>query len=1227
MENLEATFEEHESSTIVEEDDLYEAIEEDIEQGVEEDEEDDVHLSLENKVRYEAFEEGRVDEDEALIEHTGVAANFEQMTLETLLAGHAPQNHDEGVFDEGVFDEAALDEAVTGKILPGFRLKRLEVFNWGTFNNRVWTLNLDGRNALLTGDIGSGKSTIVDAITTLLVPSNRVAYNKAAGAEMKERNLRSYVLGFYKSERNESTGSTKPVSLRDHNSYSVILGVFHNAQSDQTVTLAQVFWIKESQNQPAKFFVGSEQELSIEKHFSRFGVDIANLRKKLRAIDIEVFDSFPQYGAWFRRRFGIDSEQALELFHQTVSMKSVGNLTDFVRSHMLEPFDVASRIEALIQHFDDLNLAHEAVQKAARQVQLLEPIVADCEQHKKLSDNVEELRGCRDALKPYFSKLKLDLLGEKITQLTEEYNRQDARVARLEEQHDTLQSQSRELEANIKENGGDRIERLTDEIRANEKEIAKRRSKSDSYADLLTKLGLSPAQNQESFFNQTKEFSILKEAKSDEEAHLQNELTEATMNFRQGNEACRELRSEIESLKLRQNNIPSSQLALRKALVQSLNLSEDEFPFAGELIQVREEERDWEGSAERVLHGFALSLLVPENHYSAVVDWVEKTHLRGRLVYYRVRQPSQTDVPSSPQNSLVRKLSIKADADYFYDWLEQELIRRFDYACCDTQDQFKREKFALTRAGQIKSSGERHEKDDRHRIDDKSRFVLGWSNKQKIAALETEAKQKEAQQAQLGKRISEITSEQAVIRMCLNALTRLEEYTDYQDIDWSTLALYVDKLIQEKRELESSSNVLKQLTEQLDKLISDLKSIKQKFDESKDIRSRIDQNKLNAQEQYRTTQEFLEEPDNQQCFVRFDRLGQMQKDCIGEQVVTIASCDTHERSMRSWLQDRIDLDDKKIRVLTERVINKMSEYQAEFTLETQEVDVSIASANEFKTMLEALKSDDLPRFQTKFKKLLNEQTINEIANFQSQLAKEREVIKERISFINESLTKLDYNSGTYISLLAENTQDADIRDFQAEIRACTEGSFTGSDDSQYSESKFLQVKTIIERFRGREGQTDYDKRWTARVTDVRNWFNFAASERWREDDTEHEHYSDSGGKSGGQKEKLAYTILAASLAYQFGLDRGSRTRSFRFVVIDEAFGRGSDESTQYGLKLFGSLNLQLLVVTPLQKIDVIEPHVLSVGFVHNDQGNSSKIRNLSIAEYRAEKAKSLEDNA
>ena len=343
----------------------------------------------------------------------------------------------------------------------GFRLHQLEVLNWGTFDKRVWRYNLEGRNGLLTGDIGSGKSTLVDAITTLLVPAHRVAYNKAAGADARERSLRSYVLGHYKSERNEVTGSARPVALRDASSYSVILGVFRNEGYDQAVTLAQVFWLKDPQGQPARLFVATERAMNIAEDFAHFGSDISALRKKLRASGCELFDSFPPYCAWFRRRFGIEHEQALELFHQTVSMKSVGNLTDFVRSHMLEPFDVGSRIEALIRHFDDLDRAHQAVLKTKRQVELLTPLVEDGRRHSALVSEIQGWRDGRDALHPYFAGLKVELLDRRLKLLEEDASRFDVQLERLGAQREAERTEIAKLERNLRENGGKSADCLT----------------------------------------------------------------------------------------------------------------------------------------------------------------------------------------------------------------------------------------------------------------------------------------------------------------------------------------------------------------------------------------------------------------------------------------------------------------------------------------------------------------------------------------------------------------------------------------------------------------------------------------------------------------------------------------------------------------------------------------------------------------------------------------------
>ena len=1105
--------------------------------------------------------------------------------------------------------------------LSGFRLHRLEVFNWGTFDARVWALNPDGKNALLTGDIGSGKSTLVDAVTTLLVPAHRIAYNKAAGADNKERTLRSYVLGHYKSERNEASGAAKPVALRDHNSYSVILGVFHNAGYVQTVTLAQVFWMTERQGQPARFFVCAERALSIAADFAHFGSDIAQLRKKLRGQSAEVFDSFPPYGAWFRRRFGIENEQALELFHQTVSMKSVGNLTDFVRSHMLEPFDVAPRITALIGHFDDLNRAHEAVVKAKRQVELLSPLVADCERHSMLVSQVDELRACREALRPYFAGLKLGILKKRIASLTDEWGRQDTQIKRIEELCDAQRVREGELKQSIADNGGDRLERLAVEIRQKDQERQARERKALRYAELVRAVGESPFSDESGFLSQRQRFSALNVAVKETETKLQNQEKELEFSFRQSKQEYDDLTAEINSLKARRSNIPTEQVAMRTALCKALGMLEADVLFAGELLQVRDDGRDWEGAAERLLRNFGLSLLVPDEHYAEVADWVDRTHLRGRLVYFRIRQSSREELPSLHRDSLARKLAIKPDSP-FYDWLEREITHRFNVACCATQEQFRRETRAITRAGQIKAPGERHEKDDRHRLDDRSRYVLGWTNTAKIAALEAKAKKLEMNLGELGSLIGKIQAEQNALKDRLTALSKLDEYADFHELDWQSLAVEVAQLTDEKQRLESASDVLKQLAEQLNEVITALKDTEAQLEEHKDKRSKTEQKKTDAEALRVQTQAVLDEPSTAAHSAFFERLDTVRSEALGEHLLTVESCDNREREMRDWLQKQIDNESRKLSHLGERIVKAMTSYKEEFKLETSEVDASINAAFEYRSMLDSLQADDLPRFEARFKELLNENTIREVANFQSQLARERETIKERIAHINKSLTQIDYNTGRYIVLEAQPTPDADIRDFQTELRACTEGALTGSDDTQYSEAKFLQVKYIIERFRGREGLSEQDRRWATKVTDVRSWFVFAASERWREDGNEYEHYSDSGGKSGGQKEKLAYTILAASLAYQFGLEWGAvRSRSFRFVVIDEAFGRGSDESAQYGLRLFAQLNLQILIVTPLQKIHIIEPFVSSVGFVQNEEGRASKLRNLSIEEYRAEKAR------
>jgi len=1117
--------------------------------------------------------------------------------------------------------QSQLLDFSAGDERAGFRLHRFEVYNWGTFHHRVWTLTPGGDNSLLTGDIGSGKSTLVDALTTLLVPAQRITYNKAAGADTKERSLRSYVLGYYKSERGDSGLSAKPVALRDHNSYSVVLGHFHNEGYGQDVTLAQVFWSKDPQGQPERFYVIGDGLLAIARDFAGFGSDLNALRKRLREQPhVELFNHFPPYAAAFRRRFGIDNEQALELFNQTVSMKSVGNLTDFVRGHMLEAFPVEERIEALIRHFEDLDRAHQAVLKAKRQIAALEPLVADVGRHGEVASEAERLKRCREALRPWFASRKAELLRQRLERLDRDLEALDSRIGQLGERRTHQLGERDDLKRAIAENGGDRLERLKSEIADLGNRQQERRRRADDYERLLAPLELAPARDEAGFRENQRAVEQLSDELEQERADAQNALTEATVAFREVKRQHEEVEKELASLRRRRSNIPAAMLALREHLCEATGLPADSLPFAGELIQVRAEERDWEGAAERLLRSFGLSLLVPDTHYRTVAQWVDRTHLRGRLVYYRVRDIRDTGMPELHPDSLVRKLAIRPESA-FYPWLEQELARRFDYACCAELDQLRRERKAITRAGQIKAAGERHEKDDRYPIDDRSRYVLGWSNEAKIRTLEERAADLARHGQALGKKIADAEATQKRLQDRADLLSRIQVYQDFRELDWRPLTLQIQRLEEERQALAEASDRLRTLQQQLEALDGEIGQTDEALTAARDERSRKQERHEQATRLRDEESALLEATPEEVRTEYFPRLEAMRKEALGDKRLTVESCDSSEREMRDWLQIRIDAEEKRLRRLGERIVDAMRRYQSDWPLDTREVDVSIEAGEEYRQMLEQLRADDLPRFEARFRELLKENTIREVAAFQGRLNRERELIHERIGTINRSLHEIDYNPNRYIKLLAEPTPDPEVREFREHLRACTEGTITGDGEEQYSESKFLQVQNIIERFRGRDGLSELDRRWSRKVTDVRNWFVFSASECWREDDTEYEHYSDSGGKSGGQKEKLAYTVLAASLAYQFGLEWGAqRSRSFRFVVIDEAFGRGSDESARYGLDLFQRLNLQLLIVTPLQKIHIIEPYVASVAYVHNEGGHESMVRNLSIEEYRAERA-------
>ncbi|MGA2766069.1 MAG: SbcC/MukB-like Walker B domain-containing protein [Spirochaetia bacterium] len=1105
-----------------------------------------------------------------------------------------------------------MNELVLGNGPDGFRLELVELYNWGTFGREVWRFPTERKNALVTGEIGSGKSTLVDAITTLLYPHHRITYNKAAGAERRERTIRGYILGEYKSTRDEETSHGKPVHIRQENTYSVILAVFQDSAAGRLVSIAHIYWLRAGEVQ--RIHVVSGRPLSILKDFSAFDGDGPGFKRQLKAeASTEVFESFTDYSSCFQTAMGI-TDKALDLFYQTVSMKSVGDLDSFIRYQMLESAPVEERIAELLKNYDNLRTAHGAVERTRFQKEVLLPIAAEGREHTEVTAAIENLRGAMDALPYFVLDIHIPLLDREIARLSGEITAAREDAQRMEERASTEREHEAALLSAIENTeAGRRIAEIERELKSLVSERDRRRDRMSSYREAAASLGYAEPADEEAF-RANLQRSRTELASSEAARELQvSERDDIQAELRQHGQTAQGLRAELESLRSRTTSIPSANLRVRTVLLESLRLQEAEIPFVGELIRVTDAERRWEGAAERILRGFALSVLVPERVYQRVSDFVRKTDLRGRLVFYRVPKDSPTP-PSPRRNSLLSVLEVKADTP-FRAWISAELLRRFDMVRCDSMEEFFRETDAVTVEGLVKSGKVRHEKDDRSSVSDRRSYVLGWSNTEKISLLQKDLAVEEASVTDLQRKLAKTDAEITRTDLRKSSCEKLSFFASFEEIDWKSIVSRFDALHAEQEALERSSDQLARLKESLLQIRAELRRLGEVRDGLVRRTGSLETERTQRAEQRKTAVTNLAALDPSTRARFFPQVSAFVAEAGLDSSPDLASIDKGwQETVKRRMESRREGQLRKEREIRSSFEKRAHDYVSRFPESSTELSASVQSIGDFAALLRRIEQDDLPAYEERFRRLLRESTLNDIALFQQQLENDAAEIHASVEEINRSLRKIEYNQGTFITLSADRKEDLEIRDFRADLRRCLENTMV--DEDLYSESKFLQVKKLLDRFASGES---VDQAWGQRVTDARSWYTFTASERYMEDNAEKEFYSSSSGKSGGQKEKLAYTILASALSHQYGVGRKRGAGGFRLVMIDEAFGRGSEESTRYGLELFEKLDLQLLIVTPLTKLSVIESHVATVHFISNVDGSASEVRNFTIEEYRAEK--------
>ncbi len=1088
-----------------------------------------------------------------------------------------------------------------------FLMTRFQVFNWGTFSGlHDIAISTDGH--LFIGGSGSGKSTLLDAMSVLLTPGP-VNFNAAAreGERKSDRTLLSYMRGAWTTQQDEE-GRSVIQYLRNQSTWTALALTYKSAV--RTVTLLFIGFIRGNTNDDARvtrryYVIPHEMDLSELSDFSARNYDWGFVSKKLP--EAKHYLRFTPYCEAFRKVFGIEEETVFKLLHKAQSARNLGDLNEFLRKFMLDvpkTFEVA---DTLVSQFTELYEAHELVVKARHQVEVL----SDAQEHYQAYEKAQRQKASLEELRMY---LPTWILGQRQSLLNVELpltrqKEEDAQATYNEKTRVRTETDARidSLTRQYYAKGGDRLNQAKMELEHAKNALASATRKRSRFEEKLQPLELELPNTFDEFTQIQRQLKDLRENGQAQFEACKQKHDEAFLEKSQLSKEFQELSSEIRAMESSSSNIPSHLLALRTDLAQTLNIAETALPFVGELLEVKEEESAWQGAAERLLHNFATSILVDDAHYREFVSLVNSRHLGARLVFHRVKRPNTSPL-TVDDASLFYKLNIKEG--YWATWLERELAERFDYTCVDSIDDFMHHARALTVKGQIKHNQTRHEKDDRYNISDRRRWVLGFSNVQKLELFKQNAQ----------KLAVEIAQKDDLIRSCdqkeRDILSHMQSAEvalsfDWEEVDIGTLTHLVRQCQKDHDDALNQSQALKVIEEELESLKAHLQAL----DQEKEKAYRIWQDCLSVRETLEAESQEVEEALAQVLVSEeFEEtlLGRMKKSRLAP---TLKNLPQVQERMSSTLLDDQNRQMTVIADETTKTTTRFSEFSARWPDAARQLDSTLESAPEFFEKLDDLIREGLPRFEQKFRDLLTNEVAQNLADLYREIDDERAMIKERLMEVNQSLTEVTFNRiGDNESHLRIDIADKNLPEVQEFNRLKNEilstNTSVGELDAQKAEHYFKLIDTLVQKFNV-SGKDLATQRWRERVLDVRQHMDFYGVEYENSDFGEKvvEVYKSTAGKSGGQRQKLTVTCLAAALRYQLGGKVADYPR-YAAVILDEAFDKADSEFTDIALNIFKDFHFQMIIATPEKSVMTLDPYVGGTTYVTCRNRNTSSVINV-----------------
>lgn len=1105
----------------------------------------------------------------------------------------------------------------------GYRLKTLQILNWGVFDKKVVTFSFDGKSTILTGLNGSGKTTTVDAILTLLIPSDKRFYNLSSeNSKKRERDEKNYVLGAYGFKQEEDNKAAQ--YLRQKNEViSILNGIFYEPNDAKYLSLLQVRYFSGEDLKCLKII--TEKELRIEeitqlltKNNSQISQSSKWVQFLEKAYGSKSFDSFEKYKTYFMDRFGFRSDNALKLFSQTVGLKVLGDITSFIKGYMLEDKSPIAEYEKINSVFSDLMGIERNMRKTEKQIEFLSKTIDLGEYFTVVNAELNSIKENLIGLECWFISNILSL-GE------DEIQKRKLELLELSTQIETNKIelyQLNELLTSLKSDNAFSalrdLERAIKDAESNEKNKRDKRNSYDSLISHLKAQGFEFIDSDCSNFSNKEAFNINKEklpefqkqAKSENEK-INARIIDNGIRIQSIQSEISKIEEEIQSLEGRKNNIPSSLISLREQIIQNTETNVSDLPFLGELVKVKETEKDWNKAIENLLSSYALMLIAKADDYEKISGFLDKNNLNEKIGIIK----HENIIKQRLSSQILEKVEIKkcSLSSWLTDYLENEIPHVF----VSTEDEFLNAEFAVLPSGLIKTNDKIIKDDIIDSLTGSFPHFLGWTNKERIEELYKLDVELNSKQTTLIEEKESLSSKIEDLQRSLNLIEKLSEFTLFDEIDRESALRLLNEKKNEKQEfLEKHANLheiqakIEETTRRLDILSQEneklFKEQGAKENELSSIKKQI--------ETFKNKEELKNRTEEISAFeIAF------KKELT---YLNLSSLTALYSNLQSRLQEQRENKERAVTDAGQQLLASMNKFLSptrfvdsdiDWTNEYSELVADVNYFSDYKELYTKLKDDSIVELKEKFSKYLEDSLSKVVGTLSEEIANWDKEIKDAIRILNKNLRCIPFNKefASYLRVEARIAGNKEHQIFSDSLRKAIPNTFVliKSNEDQ-RKSFYLQIKKFLDKYNN-------DEKLKKRVLDLRNKYNFVIYE---DNNNGNQHtYSDTGALSGGEKAKLTYTILAAALCYQYNLDNEDEKRKgpFRFVILDEAFSKSDAFNSQYALELFKELDLQLMVVTPRNGINLVESYISSLHLIEKrGNTNTSTVSSMTIEEYR-----------